>query len=61
LGAGGETFVCPHPFNTPMSDPTPRPVPLEQTRERIVDQLCQHYAVENLTDELLEQPRRWRS
>ncbi|HYH82227.1 MAG TPA: DUF1707 domain-containing protein [Longimicrobium sp.] len=38
-----------------MSDPTPRPVPLEQTRERIIDQLCQHYAVENLTDDMLEQ------
>jgi hypothetical protein len=38
-----------------MSDLTPRPVPLEQTRQRIVDQLCEHYAAENLTDELLEQ------
>lgn len=38
-----------------MSNPTPKPVPLEQTRERIVDQLCQQYAAENLTDELLEQ------
>jgi len=37
-----------------MSDITPRPVPLEQTRQRIVDQLCAHYAAENLTDELLE-------
>jgi hypothetical protein len=38
-----------------MSDPTSRPVPLEQTRQRIVEQLCEHYAAENLTDELLEQ------
>ncbi|HEU4562933.1 MAG TPA: DUF1707 domain-containing protein [Longimicrobium sp.] len=38
-----------------MTDPTPRPVPLEQTRERIVEQLCSQYAAENLTDELLEQ------
>jgi len=54
LRAGGETFVGPHPFNHAMTDPTPRPVPLEQTRQRIVDQLCQHYAVENLTDDMLE-------
>lgn len=38
-----------------MSDPTTRPVPLEQTRQRIVDQLCQHYAAENLSDSLLEE------
>jgi hypothetical protein len=38
-----------------MTDPTPRPVPLEQTRERIVEQLCDHYAAENLTDEGLEE------
>ncbi|HSU17770.1 DUF1707 SHOCT-like domain-containing protein [Longimicrobium sp.] len=38
-----------------MTDPTPRPVPLEQTRQRIVDQLCNHYAAENLTDEGLEE------
>ncbi|HET7229525.1 MAG TPA: DUF1707 domain-containing protein [Longimicrobium sp.] len=38
-----------------MSDPTLKPVPLEQTRQRIVDQLCAQYAAENLTDELLEQ------
>jgi hypothetical protein len=38
-----------------MSNPNPKPVPLEQTRERIVDQLCQQYAAENLSDELLEQ------
>jgi hypothetical protein len=30
-------------------------VPLEQTRQRVVDLLCQHYAVENLTDDMLEQ------
>jgi hypothetical protein len=37
-----------------MTDLTPRPVPLEQTRERIVTQLCDHYAAENLTDDALE-------
>lgn len=37
-----------------MSDPTPRPVPLEQTRQRIVEQLCEHYAAENLDDAALE-------
>jgi len=37
-----------------MIEPTPRPVPLEQTRERIVTQLCDHYAAENLTDDALE-------
>lgn len=37
-----------------MSDLTPRPVPLEQTRERIVTQLCDQYAAENLTDAALE-------
>jgi hypothetical protein len=37
-----------------MSDPTPRPVPLEQTRQRIVEQLCEHYAAENLDDGALE-------
>ena len=39
-----------------MSDLTPRPVPvpLEQTRQRVIEQLCEHYAVENLTDEALE-------
>lgn len=38
-----------------MTDLTPRPVPLEQTRQRIVDQLCDQYAAENLTDEMLEE------
>jgi len=38
-----------------MTEPTPRPVPLEQTRQRIVDQLCNHYAAENLTDEGLDE------
>ena len=38
-----------------MTEPTPRPVPLEQTRQRVIDQLVQHYAVENLTDAALEE------
>ena len=38
-----------------MTDPTPRPVPLEQTRQRIVEQLCNHYAAENLTDDGLQE------
>src|SRR5262249_49141784 len=54
-GFARETIARAHPFNTAMSDPTSRPVPLEQTRQRIVEQLCEHYAAENLTDELLEQ------
>ncbi|HEX8906705.1 MAG TPA: DUF1707 domain-containing protein [Longimicrobiaceae bacterium] len=37
-----------------MSDLTPRPVPLEQTRQRIIEQLCAHYAAENLDDAALE-------
>ncbi|HEX2204979.1 MAG TPA: DUF1707 domain-containing protein [Longimicrobium sp.] len=32
-----------------------RPVPLEQTRERVINQLIQHYAAENLTDAGLEE------
>ena len=37
-----------------MTDLNPRPVPLEQTRQRIVEQLCDQYAAENLTDAALE-------
>lgn len=38
-----------------MSDPIPQPVPLEQTRERVVAQLIEHFAVENLDDRGLEE------
>ncbi|HYR09434.1 MAG TPA: DUF1707 domain-containing protein [Longimicrobium sp.] len=38
-----------------MAQPTPVPVPLEQTRERIVQQLCEHFAYDNLTAEGLEE------
>ena len=38
-----------------MSDLTPRPVPLDQTRQRVIDQLIEHYAVENLDDLALEE------
>lgn len=38
-----------------MTDLNPRPVPLEQTRQRIVEQLCDQYAAENLTDAGLEE------
>jgi hypothetical protein len=38
-----------------MTDLNPKPVPLEQTRERIVAQLCDQYAAENLTDAGLEE------
>lgn len=39
-----------------MADPAfGRPVPLEQTRERVINQLIQHYAAENLTDAGLEE------
>lgn len=38
-----------------MDTPNLRPVPLDQTRQRIVEQLCDHYAVENLTDEALDE------
>jgi hypothetical protein len=38
-----------------MSDLTPRPVPLDQTRQRVIDQLIDHYAVENLDDRALEE------
>ena len=38
-----------------MAVPEPaHPVPLEKTRERVMEQLCQHYAVENLTTEELQ-------
>lgn len=38
----------------PVSDPG-QPVPLEKTRERVMQQLCEHYAVENLTTEELQE------
>ncbi|MBV9107929.1 MAG: DUF1707 domain-containing protein, partial [Gemmatimonadetes bacterium] len=38
-----------------MNDVTPRPVPLEQTRQQVIEQLCSHYAAENLTDDALEE------
>jgi hypothetical protein len=34
--------------------PDPIPVPLEKTRERVMQELCEHYAVENLTTEQLQ-------
>jgi hypothetical protein len=38
-----------------MAVPEPvHPVPLEKTRERVMELLCQHYAVENLTTEELQ-------
>ena len=39
-----------------MSQPQPpsAPVPLEQTRQAVIQQLCQHFAVDNLTSEALE-------
>jgi len=47
-------FPAADPFNSDMTDLNPRPVPLEQTRQRIVEQLCDQYAAENLTDTALE-------
>ena len=38
-----------------MSQPTPVPVPLEQTRERVIQQLCEHFAYDNLSAEALEE------
>jgi hypothetical protein len=38
-----------------MAQPTPVPVPLEQTRERTIQQLCEHFAYDNLTAEALEE------
>lgn len=38
-----------------MAQPTPVPVPLEQTRERIIQQLCEHFAYDNLSAEALEE------
>ncbi|HEY7766594.1 DUF1707 SHOCT-like domain-containing protein [Longimicrobium sp.] len=38
-----------------MSQPSSAPVPLERTREQTIQQLCQHYAVDNLTDTGLEE------
>lgn len=40
-----------------MQEPRPAraPVPLEQTRQAVIQQLCAHYAVDNLTAEALEE------
>lgn len=38
-----------------MAQPTPVPVPLEQTRERVIQQLCEHFAYDNLTADALEE------
>lgn len=38
-----------------MAQPTPAPVPLEQTRDRVVHQLSEHFAHDNLTAEALEE------
>lgn len=38
-----------------MAQPTPVPVPLEQTRESVVQQLSEHFAYDNLTAEALEE------
>lgn len=35
--------------------PSPAPVPLEQTRQATIQQLCGHFAVDNLTAEALEE------
>ena len=37
-----------------MQPPAPSPVPLEQTRQQTIRQLCEHYAVDNLSAEALE-------
>lgn len=38
-----------------MAQPTPVPVPLEQTRERVIQQLSEHFAYDNLSLEALEE------
>ena len=38
-----------------MAQPTPLPVPLEQTREHVIQQLCEHFAYDNLTADALEE------
>ncbi|MBW3571833.1 MAG: DUF1707 domain-containing protein [Gemmatimonadetes bacterium] len=38
-----------------MAHPHSVPVPLEQTREHVVQQLCEHFAFDNLTTEALEE------
>jgi hypothetical protein len=39
----------------PMAQSQSVPVPLERTRQQIILELCQHYSVDNLSDEGLEQ------
>ena len=38
-----------------MAQPTPVPVPLEQTREHVIQQLTAHFAHDNLSIEALEE------
>lgn len=38
-----------------MTQPAPAPVPLEQTRQSIIQQLTEHFAVDNLSVEALEE------
>lgn len=38
-----------------MAQPTPVPVPLQQTREHVIQQLCEHFACDNLTADALEE------
>ena len=38
-----------------MAQPTPVPVPLEQTRQSIIQQLTEHFAYDNLSVEALEE------
>jgi hypothetical protein len=52
--AGLKLFLAAARSTAAMSDPTLRPVPLEQTRQRVIDRLIEHYAAENLDDAALE-------
>ncbi|HEX8394839.1 MAG TPA: DUF1707 domain-containing protein [Longimicrobium sp.] len=38
-----------------MAQPNSVPVPLERTRQQVILELCQHYSLDNLSDEALEQ------